>query len=199
MTIRVYDSSERTAIERAHAFRTAGAIFRNAGLDVSFRDCSRGGADYPCTGPRLPHDLVVRILPRAIAPDMPTSNAVTAAVDTASARTERLGFAAVAGHGQGGIVATVYAEHIGRVTARTGVAFELLLGRAIAHEIGHLLSRGDGHTATGLMRAVWTDDELKRDRAEDWTYLADAARTTRSSGNDVEGSSGVSPGNAPFD
>ena len=199
MTIRVYDSAARSPAERASAIRAAAAIFARAGLNTSWRDCSRGGADYPCAGPRQPHDLVVRILTRAAAPDTPTSNAVTAAIDAESLRTERLGFAAVAGRGQGGIVATVYAEHVGRVTARTGIAFGLLLGRAIAHEIGHLLSGADGHTATGLMRAVWTDDELRRDRLEDWTYLVDVARTTRSRGNIVDGSSGASPGDAPFD
>lgn len=198
MTIRVYDATARSPAERASAIRAAAAIFTEAGLNPTWRDCSRGGADSPCAGTRQPHDLVIRILARATVLDTPTSNAVTA-VDAETVQTERLGFAAVAARGQGGIVATVYAEHIARVTARTGIAFDLLLGRAIAHEIGHLLSGANGHTATGLMRAVWTDDELQRDRLEDWTYLVDVARTTRSRGNVVEGSSGAAPGDAPFD
>jgi hypothetical protein len=201
ITIRVYDSVAQSPDERASAIRAAAAIFERAGLNTSWRDCGRGGADYPCAGTRQPHDLILRILPRAADLDVPASNAVTAATDSDSEaiRTERLGFAAVAARAGGGTVATVYAEHIGRVTARTGVAFDLLLGRAIAHEIGHLLSGASGHTTTGLMRAVWTDDELRRNRLEDWTYLADVARTTRSRGKTVEGSSGVSPGDAPFD
>jgi hypothetical protein len=199
ITIRVYDSVARSPTERASAIRVAAAIFARAGLNLSWRDCGRGGADYPCAGARQPHDLVLRILARAADLDTPASNAVTAATGSEAIRTERLGFAAVAARAEGGIIATVYAEHIRRATARTGVAFDLLLGRAIAHEIGHLFSGANGHTTTGLMRAVWTDDELRRNRLEDWTYLVDDARTTRSRGTTVEASSGVSPGNAPFD
>jgi hypothetical protein len=199
ITVRVYDSTARSQAERGLAIRAAAAIFAEAGLRMSWRDCSRDGADYPCGGIRLPHDLVVRILTRASAADAPSSNAVTAAAGSAAAPGEHLGFAAVTSPVQGGIVATVYAEHVGRVIARTGLAFDLLLGRAIAHEVGHLLPGGSGHTSTGLMRAVWTDDELRRGRAEDWTYFIEVTPTTRSSGSTVDGSSGAAPGRAPFD
>jgi len=199
VTIRIYDPVPRRAAERAAAIDAAAAIFARAGIDTAWLDCGRGGADYPCAATRQPDDLVLRILARDVHTHVPSSAAVTAATGSDSIATERLGFAAVATGGEGGIVGTVYADHIGRVAARTGVAFDLLLGRAIAHEVGHLFSGAIGHTTTGLMRAVWTDDELRRNRQEDWAYLVDIARTTRSSGNTVDGSSGVSPGEAPFD
>jgi hypothetical protein len=198
ITIRVYDATATSPAARARAIQEAAAIFAEAGLRIDWRDCGPGGADYPCAGRRQSQDQVVRILERAAAPDAPASNAVTAAVSAESMRMERLGFAAVA-TAEGGVVATVYAEHIERVIARTGIAFEKLLGRAIAHEVGHLFSGAGGHTTTGLMRAVWTDDELRQNRVEDWHYRPDAARTTRSSGTTTEGSSGVSPGEPPFD
>ena len=199
VTIRVYDSVARSPAERASAIDAAAAIFARAGLDTSWLDCGRGGADYPCAATRQPHDLVLRILARDAHTDVPASAAVTAATGADAIPTERLGFAAGASGGEGGIVGTVYADHIGRVAERTGVAFDLLLGRALAHEIGHLFSGAVGHTTTGLMRAVWTDDELRRNRQDDWAYLVDITRTTRSSGSTVDGSSGVSPGEAPFD
>jgi len=48
-----------------------------------------------------------------------------------------------------------------------------LLGRAIAHEIGHLLLRSNAHTESGLMREVWTAEQVVRNRREDWTFSPD--------------------------
>jgi hypothetical protein len=45
-----------------------------------------------------------------------------------------------------------------------------LLGRAIAHEIGHLLLRSNAHAESGLMREVWTAEQVVRNRREDWTF-----------------------------
>jgi hypothetical protein len=35
-----------------------------------------------------------------------------------------------------------------------------MLGRALAHELGHYLLRSEAHTSHGLMRAAWTSGEL---------------------------------------
>ena len=37
-----------------------------------------------------------------------------------------------------------------------------ILGHAIAHEMGHVLLRTSGHSSTGIMRAQWTADDLRR-------------------------------------
>lgn len=193
-TIRIYDAAGQPADWRADAIAAAAAIFSDAGVPMTWLDCGRHGADHPCTGTRQPRDLVVRIVPEAAGPDAPAASAVTA-------DTLRLGFAAVTAHEQGGVVATVYAGHVRRIADRTGVAFPLLLGRAIAHEVGHLLPGSHDHSATGLMRAVWTDAELRRNRGGDWAYFVEGApeRTTRLSGWAVDGSSRVAPGVAPLD
>jgi hypothetical protein len=47
-----------------------------------------------------------------------------------------------------------------------------LLGRAIAHEIGHLLLGTSGHANRGLMRARWLTGELQRDWPLDWILSA---------------------------
>jgi hypothetical protein len=207
ITIRVYDSSERTAAERTAAIDAAAAIFTEAGLRIIWRDCGRNGADHPCMVVRQAHDLIVRIVPRAITSEAPISSAVSADDDADTEReaaaqpTLRLGSAAITTTGHAGVVATVYADHVRSVTRRTGVGFALLLGRAIAHEVGHLLPGGDKHSPTGLMRAIWTDGELRQNRAEDWAYFLDvtSVRTTRSSGSAVDGSNRVVPGGAPLD
>jgi hypothetical protein len=55
-------------------------------------------------------------------------------------------------------------------TAGTDVA--VLLGRVIAHELGHLLRRTSAHARHGLMRPNWTPDEVRRNRAADWAFTA---------------------------
>lgn len=68
-------------------------------------------------------------------------------------------------------MATLFHDQIDAVARRTVVARSALLGRALAHEVGHLLGIR-GHSLSGLMRAVWTDDELTRDRPDDWLFAA---------------------------
>jgi hypothetical protein len=46
----------------------------------------------------------------------------------------------------------------------------LLLGYAIAHELGHLLLASNTHNTRGLMRPIWRDDELRSKRSADWNF-----------------------------
>jgi len=43
-----------------------------------------------------------------------------------------------------------------------------ILGHAIAHEVGHLLLGPSAHSPSGIMRGVWSPDDLK---LMSWTYL----------------------------
>ena len=88
-----------------------------------------------------------------------------------------LGFAVVDPDTQAGKMATVFHDQVDAVARRTGVARSELLGRALAHEVGHLLLGVRGHSRTGIMRAVWTDDELTRDRPDDWVFAAGDIQT----------------------
>jgi hypothetical protein len=67
-------------------------------------------------------------------------------------------------------MATIFDEQVQTVAGRANVDRSELLGRALAHELGHLLLRVTGHSRTGLMRAVWTDTELEQNRPEDWIF-----------------------------
>ena len=62
-------------------------------------------------------------------------------------------------------------------TSRTRA--DVLLGRALAHEIGHLLLGTTPHASTGLMRALWSTATLKRDNADDWLFTPADAQSTR--------------------
>ena len=78
-----------------------------------------------------------------------------------------------------GSLATIYVDRVARFARDSGTQAGVLLGRAIAHEIGHLLLGTTAHTRTGLMRAVWSSDALQRSNAADWLFTPSDARAMR--------------------
>jgi len=169
LVIRLYDIATGDAEGRAAAMRIVAAMMADAGVTVDWRDCSRGGDAHPCRTVRGAHDLVVRIMPAYVprAGETPREHDMDGDL--------HLGFAAVDPDGQRNVMATLYYDRVLRVARRAGLDVSGLLGRAMAHEIGHLLLRVPGHNRSGLMRAVWTDAELAQNRPDDWTFT-DAER-----------------------
>jgi len=161
VVVRVYDMATTDAAGRAAALRVAAGAIASAGLTVSWRDCSRGGADHPCRTVRDAGDLVVRIMPVALV--------------AAGSEDVELGYAPIDPAGRATVIATVYYDVVQRVAQRTGLNARELLGRAVAHELGHLLLRVPGHGPRGLMRPLWTDADLLQNRPGDWTF-SDAER-----------------------
>jgi hypothetical protein len=151
LSIRIYDSlytAHRGAVTLTSARAVAGAILAEGGVDtVMWRDCSTG-----CADPVQDRELIVRIV-RA-----PAGTAIGS-----------LGCAVIDLRTGVGTLATIYGDRVGLLAARTGVVESTLLGRVIAHEIGHLLGTSQ-HAAAGLMRAQWTDRELQNNIAADWGF-----------------------------
>jgi len=178
LVIRMYDVAAVGPGVRAEAMRTAADIVDHAGVMVAWMDCSLGGADHPCRTVPGARELVVRIMP---APDAALSRsrealsirAFSGAVDL------QLGFAAVGDPTRWGILATVYYESAQSVARNSGVPASRLLGRAIAHEVGHLLLPGGRHSPSGLMRAPWVYEELVENRQEDWVFSPQDRRQLR--------------------
>jgi hypothetical protein len=164
--IRVYDLSGDRQVRRTVVLRAAEAIVTDAGVDAEWIDCGppRQTLDSRCRSPRAADQLIVRIV---------REGEVTAA-DT-DARFA-LGYAVVEATGVGAL-ATVFTDRVQRLAHQSGTDRSVLLGRVIAHEVGHLLLRSQGHGVSGLMRERWTDTELVRDRQDDWQFsAADRAR-----------------------
>jgi hypothetical protein len=69
-----------------------------------------------------------------------------------------------------GRLATVYVDQVDAMARRSNTDRVAILSRAIAHEIGHLLLGTTEHTRSGLMRGIWTAEELRRNHAEDWQF-----------------------------
>jgi hypothetical protein len=153
---------------RAHAH--AAAILATAGIGVTWLDCWFGDAE-PAHAPRrcqtpVGGDLVVR-LHRTNNTDRPHQFV-------------SLGFALVVREGTP-FLATVYADRAERIARRAAVDPAIVLGRAIAHEIGHLLLNSNAHPGAGLMRAAWTQRELQHGTDAEWQFLAQEVQAIRAS------------------
>ena len=167
LTVRLYNTSGIPTGQLLAARRSATAILVDAGIEVAFRHCGTpvpGEPADPCTETVKPAEIVVRII------DAPRFNLLL--------RPEALGVAHVVARTNRGWLATVFADRTARAAARVDIEPGTLLGRVMAHEVGHLLL-GDGyHGNAGLMRAEWPDARLNR--TDDWRFsLGEAARIHR--------------------
>jgi hypothetical protein len=168
VVVRVYDIGNTAADVRAAAIRRAAAIMLDASVSLEWHDCTSPDDMPACTNSPGNWNLIVRILP-AFVPGASARSAVRARGRFVDADSP-LGFAVVAPEAHADAMATIFDDHVQMVSRRTGVERSELLGRALAHEIGHLLLRAPGHSRTGLMRAVWTDGELTQNHHEDWVF-----------------------------
>jgi hypothetical protein len=90
-----------------------------------------------------------------------------------------LGYAVIDTGSGTGTLATISLNRVEDVAHQTGAGVAVLLGRAIAHEVGHLLLHTNAHGADGLMRAVWTAQEMSRNAREGWLFATPERRLIR--------------------
>jgi hypothetical protein len=149
LVVRVYDSAGVASADVERARASVGAILASVGIDPIWRPCHVS----TCTGPVKPHEVVLRLVRSG-----PASTK------------DSLGFSLVDVAQQAGSLGTIYVDRVHALAAQAGVDEGVLLGRAIAHEIGHMLIGTSGHARVGLMRAVWVSRELQRGRPSDWVF-----------------------------
>jgi hypothetical protein len=156
ITVRVYDAAGLEPIRTATALAVAEAALASASVDLTWEQCLGGGSR--CGAPMGRADLAVRLVRVPVAPGFRGSLP--------------LGDALVDPHAGTGVLATIYIDRVEWLAAVSGGDAPTLLGRAIAHEIGHLLLASSAHSSRGLMRAVWSRDEIRHDRRTDWAFTA---------------------------
>ena len=140
-----YAEVSRTVLDNAKA--AASAAMEPAGVEIEWAECATPGKEAPkdslCDG-HTTMDIQLRILNAAMASRMKTSR-------------HCLGYAITTS----GSVASVY-HHRAVELANLGFApLGVILGAAMAHEIGHLLLAEPGHSSAGLMRANWDKAEME--------------------------------------
>ena len=91
-----------------------------------------------------------------------------------------MGFSLVGTAGAAPFLATVYVDRVESVARGAGIDARRVLGLAIAHEIGHVLLNSNTHAPSGLMRADWSRNELRRKDAAAWQFLDTEAARVRS-------------------
>jgi hypothetical protein len=159
VAIRAYTPS-RLGSDIRTARRTVSRILGGASIQIDWRECGLAADDRdpaaPCGQPLQSNELVLRI--------------VSAGRAVHGRGLDALGDAFIDLDAGGGSLATVYDDRVRAMARGAGIGFAELLGRTIAHEIGHLLMGNSGHTPQGLMRASWSSADLRRNRATEWLF-----------------------------
>ena len=147
--VRVYRSPEVTSEVLSAALNVAEATFAAASVNVVWKVCGPG----ECQTPPSSAERLVRLVhsPKG-----------------ASRDTRCLGDALIDSQKGTGVLATVYVDRVLDLVRRLDIDHPTLLGRTIAHEIGHLLLATNTHGTSGLMRELWSPEELLARRADDW-------------------------------
>jgi len=160
LTIRVYDFAALDRPVRTSALDEARAIVSDAGVSGEWHDCTRRELCAP-----EPGDLVIRV--------------VRETGTTPIAWQRALGYSVVDPVGGSGTLATIYINRVEDSARHAGADLKLLLGRAIAHEVGHLILHTNEHGEQGLMRPVWTEEEMARNTHDDWVFASSERRQLR--------------------
>jgi hypothetical protein len=144
ITVRVYDAAGLSAAERREAQQVGGQLLAAVGIHVEWTACGVANAESDanaCSDPPADHELIVRL------------------VRGPSASPSVLGFAYVPG-----VVATALVDEIQETARRNKQLTTYLLGAVMAHELTHLILGSHGHTHRGLMRAAWSDQDIRLGR-----------------------------------
>jgi hypothetical protein len=151
VVVRVYDTSGTMSGTNKTALDLAKRTLSSASIEVVWRMCAAR-----CNAPMAPGELAIRIV-RSPVPDryrgmLPLGDAL---IDTSASS---------------GVLATIYLDRVLWLARESQADSRALLGHAIAHELGHLLLATSAHGPVGLMRGVWSQEEVRRGHPSDWRF-----------------------------
>ena len=161
LLVRIYDGVGVQDPVRKRALAGARDILTRVEVDVAWLQCPPGGLAWltsACSAPPQPGDLIVRL--------------ARASSHVRRQYPHALGFSLVDTATGQGTLATVFTDRVELLAQRARIDRGAVLGRAIAHELGHLILGTNQHGASGLMRERWTSAELERDHPQDWQFTA---------------------------
>lgn len=138
LTVHVYGFAGLSPWLLASAEVEAARMLRSVPIELDWRHCTAPGACPPALAATA---VSVRILEKAL------PSATSFALGT------------VAWSGDEGC-AFIFFDRVQALRSHVRLPAHIL-GRTMAHEIGHLLMPRDRHSGIGLMRAEWTASDLK--------------------------------------
>jgi hypothetical protein len=153
VVVRVYDANGVIAATNRQALDQARKVLEAASIDVLWRMCP---ASPSCDAPMPPGELAIRIVRTPVPPHY--------------RGTLPLGDAMIDTRAGAGVLATLYVDRVEWLAHQSGTDSRALLGNAIAHELGHLLLATTTHGPVGLMRAYWSQAEVRRGQPRDWSF-----------------------------
>jgi len=146
LRVSVFNSSPISFATLERAENEAGRLLRDVGVEVVWLNCPEDAQHEAslgrCTEVSFPLHLHLGLLR--------VSRGLKAST---------VGISFSAEDGQG-CYAYLFYEPIRQLVERTQVAPSVILGHAMAHELGHLLLGTNSHSPGGLMRAHWTPEDL---------------------------------------
>jgi hypothetical protein len=146
LSIRLYDKAQVPVGVLHRATTEATRLFRAAGIRIVWEQPSAEspedqGTDMTSAAFWQPDDrryVVVRLMRRTPATVFPGA----------------LGFALPFAHT--GAHVLIFCDRVEALTRATNIVSYVVLGHALAHEIGHVLLRSSEHASGGLMQARWS-------------------------------------------
>ncbi len=163
LVVRLYGGPALPPSESQSALEEAQTILAHAGFAPEWIACPpAAAAPRRCTVPLDRNELAVRL--------------ATAPPQSHSLRPVPLGYSLVDAATQSGALATVYLDRVKWLAAAAATSVAALLGRAIAHELGHLLLGTPQHGRFGLMRAVWSHQMVRNSRPHEWRFSVREAK-----------------------
>jgi hypothetical protein len=179
--IRMYDAPSFPHDDTRSAAEEAGRILMEAGFAPEWIWCAAPHAPpRRCTVAIESAELAVRVVrgshePRARA----RAFATTGSSSSAPAWQRPLGYSLVDPRTKSGALATVYLERVIWLANEARVNPNVLLGRAIAHEVGHLLLGSTEHRNVGVMRAIWSREAVRDSHPRNWRFVRDDEEAMR--------------------
>ena len=155
LTVRVADTPGTRGIDFSTALDEARMILDDAGITITWMNCRAGMAANDCQLPLRDSEVIVRLVSANVSNSAGIVTMGVSLVDPAIRHSS---------------LASIYIDRVERVAHGASVDARKLLGRAVAHEIGHLLLNTNTHTRGGLMRATWSRVEMQRDESTDWLF-----------------------------
>lgn len=141
LRVRVYSFAGLSPGLLASAEIEADRFLGDVRVNFGWVDCTSSKASAVCTVDLTPRDLVVRVVTKALP----------------QATTDALG---IAGSSNGEASAFLFYDRM--LVLRTHARpLQFIVGRVLAHEIVHMLLPAQRHSELGLMRALWSADDLR--------------------------------------
>jgi len=174
---RLYNTAQVDEIVKDAALRVATGVLLAGGIDLRWKNCDVADA---CVLAPERGELVVRLVRTPSQTAERTNQIVPATLSGRRNDTPLvLGEAFIDTRARTGTLATVFINHVELIAAMSEIDAAVLLGRSVAHEIGHLLLGTTAHSVRGLMRAQWTVADVRRHASGDWALTTEDAAAIR--------------------